>query len=59
MTKWIDTSRLLVDTNVLVLFAVGAVNRQRIQTFKRSSQYAAQDFDLLLDAFAGLCLLLK
>lgn len=42
------TNRLLVDTNLLVLFAVGTVNRQRIQTFKRTSQYTPQDFDLLL-----------
>lgn len=48
MTKTIITDRLLVDTNLLVLFAVGTVNRQRIQTFKRTSQYTLQDFDLLL-----------
>lgn len=48
MTKSFITNRLLVDTNVLVLYAVGTVNRQRIQTFKRTSQYTPDDFDLLL-----------
>jgi predicted nucleic acid-binding protein len=39
---------LLVDTNLLVLFAVGTVNRNRIETFKRTSQYTKPDYDLLL-----------
>jgi hypothetical protein len=39
---------LLVDTNLLVLFAVGTVNRNRIETFKRTSQYTKGDFDLLV-----------
>ena len=43
-----ENSRLLLDTNILVLFAVGTVNRQRIPTFKRTSQYTVQDFDLLI-----------
>lgn len=41
-------SRLLLDTNVLVLFAVGTVNRQRIGNFKRTRQYTISDFDLLI-----------
>jgi predicted nucleic acid-binding protein len=43
-----EHSRILLDTNVLVLFAVGSVNRHRIPTFKRTSQYTIQDFDLLI-----------
>jgi predicted nucleic acid-binding protein len=39
---------LLVDTNLLVLFVVGAVNRDRIKTFKRTSQHTQEDYDLLL-----------
>jgi predicted nucleic acid-binding protein len=39
---------LLVDTNLLVLFAVGTVNRSRIETFKRTRQYTRADYDLLL-----------
>jgi len=39
---------LLIDTNLLVLFTVGKVNRQRIETFKRTCQYTKSDFDLLL-----------
>jgi predicted nucleic acid-binding protein len=39
---------LLVDTNLLVLFAVGAVNRHRIESYKRTRRYTGADFDLLL-----------
>lgn len=39
---------LLIDTNLLVLFTVGYVNPSRIEKFKRTSKYTAQDFDLLL-----------
>ena len=38
---------LLIDTNLLVLFAVGSVNRARIANFKRTRQYTIDDFDLL------------
>jgi rRNA-processing protein FCF1 len=38
---------LLVDTNLLVLFVVGMVNLTRIKDFKRTSQYTADDFQLL------------
>jgi len=41
---------LLIDTNLLVLFAVGSVNRRRIETFKRTRQYTNADFGLLLRA---------
>jgi len=37
----------LVDTNLLVLFLVGCVNRQRILNFKRTQDFAIEDFDLL------------
>ena len=39
---------LLVDTNLLVLFAVGTVNRNVIETFKRTCQYTKADYDLLV-----------
>jgi predicted nucleic acid-binding protein len=39
---------LLIDTNLLVLFAVGSVNRGRIESFKRTRQYTIPDFELLL-----------
>jgi rRNA-processing protein FCF1 len=39
---------LLVDTNLLVLYAVGTVNRDRIETFKRTRQYTKDDYDLLV-----------
>ena len=39
---------LLVDTNLLVLYAVGTVNPNRIETFKRTSKYRKSDYDLLV-----------
>jgi rRNA-processing protein FCF1 len=45
---------LLVDTNLLVLFIVGRVNRNRIDNFKRTSKYSKEDFDLLLRVISGL-----
>jgi hypothetical protein len=51
---------LLVDTNLLVLYAIGTVNRRRIETFKRTRQYTEGDFDKLLrvlNAFTPLCTL--
>jgi predicted nucleic acid-binding protein len=39
---------LLVDTNLLVLWAVGAVNCGRIKEFKRTTQYTEADYVLLL-----------
>ncbi len=44
--------RLLVDTNLLVLWTVGAVNRNRIGRFKRTSQYRKADYELLLRVLA-------
>ena len=43
-----QSSRLLIDANLLVLFVVGTVNRNRIGTFKRTSKYTPDDYDLLL-----------
>jgi hypothetical protein len=37
----------LVDTNLLVLLLVGSVNRQRIPGFKRTQNFAIEDFDTL------------
>ena len=39
---------VLVDTNLLVLFLVGTVNRQRILNFKRTGDFAIADYDLLV-----------
>jgi predicted nucleic acid-binding protein len=39
---------LLIDTNLLVLFIVGSVNPNRIERFKRTSQYTRSDYQLLL-----------
>jgi hypothetical protein len=37
----------LVDANLLVLLLVGAVNKRRIQNFKRTENFTVEDFDLL------------
>ena len=37
----------LVDANLLVLFLVGAINKQRILSFKRTQDFTIQDFELL------------
>jgi len=57
---WFDPAGvrgLLVDTNLLVLFVVGAVNRDRIEQFQRTRQYTLADYDLLMrviDRFSRL-----
>jgi hypothetical protein len=40
--------RLLIDTNLFVLWVVGIVNTARISGFKRTSKYDAEDFHLLV-----------
>ncbi|MGB3691666.1 MAG: PIN domain-containing protein [Spirulinaceae cyanobacterium] len=39
---------ILVDTNILLLWFVGAVNRSRISKFKRTKQFLPEDYDLLV-----------
>jgi hypothetical protein len=38
---------VLVDSNLLVLFLVGQVNKRRILQFKRTQDFAIEDFDTL------------
>jgi len=51
------SSGLLVDSNLLVLFVVGSVNRDRIDSFKRTSKYTKADYDLLLRVFRNFTVL--
>ncbi|MDT9179225.1 MAG: PIN domain-containing protein [Limnospira sp. PMC 1291.21] len=39
---------ILVDTNILLLWFVGATNRDRISRFKRTQQFSTEDYDLLI-----------
>ncbi len=39
---------ILIDTNILLLFFVGTVNRERISKFKRTEQFVPEDYDLLV-----------
>jgi hypothetical protein len=39
---------VILDTNILLVFLIGSINRQLITTFKRTnSKYCAEDFDIL------------
>lgn len=40
-------SGLLVDSNLLLLFFVGAFDRTQIRQFKRTREYTEEDFDIL------------
>jgi hypothetical protein len=42
------TKGILIDTNLMVLIAVGNYNADRILTFKRTIQYTLEDYDLIL-----------
>lgn len=39
---------VIVDTNILVLWFVGSVNRSRISQFNRTEKFAPEDYDLLV-----------
>lgn len=39
---------ILIDTNILLLYFVGTVNRERISRFNRTQQFVPEDYDLLL-----------
>jgi hypothetical protein len=41
--------RLLIDSNLLVLYIVGSVNIKRITSFKRTNKYLPADYRLLTD----------
>lgn len=38
---------ILVDTNIVLLWFVGAANRDRIAKFPRTQQFSAEDYELL------------
>jgi len=38
----------LIDTNLLVLYLVGTVNKKRVPNFKRTRDFTIHDFDLLM-----------
>lgn len=39
---------ILIDTNILLLWFVGSVNRSRISQFNRTEKFLPEDYDLLL-----------
>ena len=44
---------ILIDTNILLLYLVGRVNRERISKFKRTKEFIPKDYDLLLQILKG------
>lgn len=40
---------VLIDTNLLLLFAIGCYKRERIASFKRTDKYTTQDFYLVVE----------
>ena len=42
---------ILVDTNILLLYFVGAANPKRIQKFNRTEQFDPRDYELLVSSF--------
>lgn len=43
---------ILIDTNILLLYFVGAVNRTRISKFNRTEKFTPEDYDLLLEVIS-------
>lgn len=43
---------ILIDTNILLLWVVGTVNRSRISKFNRTEKFIPEDFDLLVKVLA-------
>ncbi len=43
---------ILIDTNILLLYFVGAVNRARISKFNRTEKFTPEDYDLLLEVIS-------
>lgn len=43
---------ILIDTNILLLWFVGSVNRERITRFNRTQTFIPEDYDLLLRILA-------
>jgi hypothetical protein len=39
--------RILLDSNLLLLFLIGSFERRRIEQFKRTSDFSEADFDIL------------
>ncbi|MDY7005349.1 MAG: hypothetical protein SWX82_15810 [Cyanobacteriota bacterium] len=40
---------VIVDTNILLLFFVGSVNKKRISKFNRTEQLLPEDYDVLVE----------
>lgn len=47
------TKGIIIDTNILLLYLIGLVNRERIPRFKRTAQFIPEDYDLLLQIVDG------
>jgi hypothetical protein len=45
---------LILDTNLMLLLAVGAYNQQRIVSFKRTQRYAISDYHLVVGLLSSV-----
>lgn len=43
---------ILIDTNILLMYFVGMLNRERIARFKRTDRFDSNDYDLLVKLVA-------
>jgi predicted nucleic acid-binding protein len=43
---------ILIDTNVLLLYFIGTVNRARISRFNRTEKFTPEDYDTLIEIIA-------
>ncbi|MCC5613443.1 hypothetical protein LC612_43920 [Nostoc sp. CHAB 5834] len=46
-TRLLTSRGVLIDTNLLILWVVGAMNPSQISTYKRTNQYSSEDYSLL------------
>ena len=40
---------IIIDTNILLLYLIGRVDRERIPRLKRTAQFTSEDYDILLE----------
>lgn len=48
-----------LDTNILLLYVIGSINKAHIAKFKRTRIFASEDFDLLMTVISGSQLLIS
>lgn len=49
ISKKYYSSGIIIDTNILLLYVIGIIDKNRIENFKRTKQFLAQDFIFLFN----------